>query len=48
MLLVLGPQLLSQPWLFIALAIYAANLLIAFFDPATGPGSTYRHGPTHE
>jgi hypothetical protein len=31
MLVVLGPQLLSQPWLLIALAIYAANLLLAFF-----------------
>ena len=36
MLLVLGPQLLSQPWLFIALAIYAANLLIAFFIQRPG------------
>ncbi|MEX2546747.1 MAG: hypothetical protein WD830_03035 [Chloroflexota bacterium] len=31
MLVVLGPQLLSQPWLLIALAIYGANLLLAFF-----------------
>ncbi len=31
MLAVLGPQLLSQPWLLIALSIYAANLIIAFF-----------------
>ncbi len=31
MLVVLGPQLLSQPWLLIALAIYAANLILAFF-----------------
>ena len=36
MLIVLGPQLLSQPWLFIALAIYAANLLIAFFIQRPG------------
>lgn len=28
---ILGPQLLSQPWLLIALAIYFANLAIAFF-----------------
>lgn len=31
MLVVLGPQLLSQPWLLIALGIYAANLILAFF-----------------
>lgn len=36
MLVVLGPQLLSQPWLFIALAIYAANLLLAFFVQRPG------------
>lgn len=28
---VLGSQLLEQPWLLVALAIYAANLVIAFF-----------------
>ena len=28
---ILGPQLLSEPWLLIALAIYFANLAIAFF-----------------
>jgi hypothetical protein len=28
---ILGPQLLTQPWLLIALAIYFANLAIAFF-----------------
>lgn len=31
MLLVLGPQLLAQPWLLVALSIYAANLVLAFF-----------------
>jgi len=31
LLSVLGPQLLSQPWLLLALAIYAANLGLAFF-----------------
>ncbi|MGI8928585.1 MAG: hypothetical protein ACR2H0_03840 [Candidatus Limnocylindrales bacterium] len=31
MLVVLGPQLLSQPWLLIALSVYAANLILAFF-----------------
>src|SRR4051812_28005349 len=36
MILVLGPQLLAQPWLFIALAFYAANLLIAFFVQRPG------------
>lgn len=31
LLAVLGTQLLSQPWLLIALSIYALNLALAFF-----------------
>ncbi len=31
MLWILGPELLTQPWLMVALGLYAANLLIAFF-----------------
>jgi hypothetical protein len=31
LLLVLGPSLLSQPWLLVALTIYALNLALAFF-----------------
>jgi hypothetical protein len=31
LLSVLGAGLLSQPWLLVALAIYSANLLVAFF-----------------
>jgi hypothetical protein len=31
LLTVLGTQLLGQPWLLAALAIYAANLVLAFF-----------------
>lgn len=31
MLVILGTQLLSQPWLLLALVVYAANLLLAFF-----------------
>jgi uncharacterized membrane protein len=31
MVLVLGPQLLTQPWLLVALSIYAVNLVLAFF-----------------
>ena len=31
MLSILGPTMLSQPWLLVALGIYAANLAIAFF-----------------
>ena len=31
LLLVLGGSLIGQPWLLVALAIYAANLLLAFF-----------------
>ena len=29
MLWILGPQLLTQPWLLVALALYALNLLVA-------------------
>ena len=29
MLLILGPQLLTQPWLLVALALYAINLVVA-------------------
>jgi hypothetical protein len=29
MLALLGPQLLTQPWLIVALTLYAANLLVA-------------------
>ena len=29
MLWILGPQLLTQPWLIVALALYAANLVVA-------------------
>src|SRR5687767_10647036 len=36
MLMILGPQLLSQPWLLLALAIYAANLALAFFVQRPG------------
>jgi hypothetical protein len=31
MLWILGPELLTQPWLLLALGLYAANLLIAGF-----------------
>lgn len=31
MLWILGPELLTQPWLMVALALYAANLLVAGF-----------------
>lgn len=31
MITILGPQILGQPWLVAALAIYGANLAIAFF-----------------
>jgi hypothetical protein len=36
MLLALGPELLTEPWLLLALGIYAANLLIAFFVQRPG------------
>jgi hypothetical protein len=31
LLWILGPQLLAQPWLIVALALYAANLAVAAF-----------------
>jgi hypothetical protein len=31
LVLTLGTQLLAQPWLLVALGIYAANLVLAFF-----------------
>lgn len=31
MLWILGPQLLTEPWLMVALALYAANLAVAAF-----------------
>ena len=31
MISILGPSMLQQPWLLLALGIYAANLAIAFF-----------------
>ena len=31
LILILGPTLLQQPWLLVALVIYAANLALAFF-----------------
>ena len=38
LVLAAGTQLLSQPWLLVALTLYAANLLLAFFvqRPAVG------------
>ncbi len=31
MLWILGPELLAQPWLLVALALYALNLVVAAF-----------------
>jgi uncharacterized membrane protein len=36
LLAVLGPQLLGQPWLLVALLIYAANLALAMFIQRPG------------
>jgi hypothetical protein len=36
MLLILGPQLLTQPWLLLALVIYATNLVLAYFVQRPG------------
>lgn len=44
MLVVLGPQLLSQPWLLIALSVYAANLVLAFFVQRPGLARFFGYG----
>lgn len=36
LILALGPELLRQPWLLVALVIYVANLAIAFFIQRPG------------
>lgn len=36
LILALGPELLRQPWLLVALMIYVANLAIAFFIQRPG------------
>jgi hypothetical protein len=36
LMLVLGTQLLAQPWLMLALGVYAANLALAFFVQRPG------------
>lgn len=36
LVLTLGTQLLSQPWLLVALVLYAANLMLAFFVQRPG------------
>ncbi|MGH2357814.1 MAG: hypothetical protein ACRDGJ_07340 [Candidatus Limnocylindria bacterium] len=36
MLALLGPELLTQPWLLVALTLYAANLLVAAFISRPG------------
>ena len=36
LILALGPELLRQPWLLVALLIYVANLAIAFFIKRPG------------
>jgi len=36
LILALGTQLLSQPWLLLALVLYTANLLLAFFIQRPG------------
>ena len=41
----LGTQLLAQPWLLLALALYAANLLLAFFIQRPGLARLLRLQP---
>ena len=42
MLWILGPELLTQPWLLVALALYAINLVIAAFIGAAEPAAADR------
>jgi hypothetical protein len=44
LIVVLGPTLLQQPWLLVALAVYAADLLVAFFVQRPGVGRLLRPG----
>lgn len=44
LLLVLGPTLWRQPWLLAALAIYAADLLVAWFIQRPGVARLLRPG----
>lgn len=49
MVAVLGTQLLSQPWLLVALTLYTVNLLIAFFVQRPGLARLLRfRGETSE
>lgn len=45
LVMILGTQLFTQPWLLLALAIYAANLLIAFFVQRPGLARLLRLRP---
>lgn len=45
LVLALGPQLLSQPWLLLALGLYTANLLVAFFIQRPGLARLIRLRP---
>jgi|AP12_2_1047962.scaffolds.fasta_scaffold11643_2 hypothetical protein len=45
LVLVLGPQLLGQPWLLLALGLYATSLLVAFFIQRPGVASLLRIQP---
>jgi uncharacterized membrane protein len=49
MVVVLGTQLLSQPWLLLALVLYTINLLLAFFVQRPGVARLLRfRGETSE
>jgi hypothetical protein len=45
LVMTLGPQLLGQPWLLLALALYAANLAIAFVIQRPGLARLLRLQP---
>jgi len=45
MVLILGPQLLGQPWLLLALGLYATSLLVAFFIQRPGVARLLRLQP---
>ncbi len=45
LVLTLGAQLFTQPWLVIALVVYAANLLLAFFIQRPGLARLLRFRP---
>ena len=46
MLWILGPELLTQPWLLVALTLYAINLVVAARHQPSEPAGAHRSAAT--